>query len=153
MKFLELVSLTLTPKATYEFLVQNNLIIQNPLCVPCQRVMHLEKGKTRHEINNIWRCSVRTCRKSVSVFAHSVFYKVHMPLNHCLYALYFKAMGISMTKIAFELGHNPGHVAKFICKALHTIDNVEFDEYENKLGNVNEVIEIDETHLVSRRDN
>ncbi|KAM0681160.1 hypothetical protein COBT_004130, partial [Conglomerata obtusa] len=38
-------------------------------------------------------------------------------------------------------------------KALHTIDNVEFDEYENKLGNVNEVIEIDETHLVKRRDN
>ncbi|KAM0684949.1 hypothetical protein COBT_003842, partial [Conglomerata obtusa] len=46
MKFLELVSLTLTPEATYEFLVQHNLIIQNPLCVPCQRVMHLEKGKT-----------------------------------------------------------------------------------------------------------
>ncbi|KAM0688156.1 hypothetical protein COBT_000590 [Conglomerata obtusa] len=76
-----------------------------------------------------------------------------MPLNHCLYALYFIAMGISMTKIAFELGHNPGHVAKFINKAMHTIDNVEFDEYENTLGNVNEVIEIDKPHLVSRRDN
>ncbi|KAM0685148.1 hypothetical protein COBT_003643, partial [Conglomerata obtusa] len=71
--------------------------------------------------------------KSVSVFAHGVFYKVHMPLNHCLYALYFKAMGISTTKNAFELGHNPGHVAKFIGKALHTIDNVEFDEYKNEL--------------------
>ncbi|KAM0685695.1 hypothetical protein COBT_003090, partial [Conglomerata obtusa] len=103
MKFLELVSLTLTPEATYEFLVQHNLIIQNPLCVPCQRVMHLAKGKTRHEINNRWGCSVRTCRKSVLISVHSVFYKVHMPLNHCLYALYFKAMGISMTKIAFEL--------------------------------------------------
>ncbi|KAM0685835.1 hypothetical protein COBT_002950 [Conglomerata obtusa] len=101
--------------------------------------MHLEKSKTRHEINNSWRFSVRICRKSVSIFAHSVFYKVHMPLKHCLYALYFKAMGNCMNKIAFKLDHNSGHVAKFISKALHTIDNVEFDEYENKIGNVNEI--------------
>ncbi|KAM0686972.1 hypothetical protein COBT_001800, partial [Conglomerata obtusa] len=73
MKILELVSLTQIPAATYEFLVQNNLMIQNPLCIPCQRVMHLEKGKTRHEFNNRWRCSVRTCRKSVfSIFPQCV---------------------------------------------------------------------------------
>ncbi|KAM0688065.1 hypothetical protein COBT_000680 [Conglomerata obtusa] len=87
MKLLELRDLTMTPELTSEFIRKNNLIVDDPLDVNFQRQMHLEKGKTRHGINNRWRCSVSKCRKSMSTFAYSIFENVHMPLNHCLYAL------------------------------------------------------------------
>ncbi|KAM0686577.1 hypothetical protein COBT_002197, partial [Conglomerata obtusa] len=109
----------MSPEITFEFIRNNNLIVDNPLCVNYQRQIHLEKGKTRHGINNRWRCSVRTCRKSMSIFAYSIFENVHMPLNHCLYALYYKAMDITTKKIAFKLGRNADYIARFFEKATH----------------------------------
>ncbi|KAM0685052.1 hypothetical protein COBT_003739, partial [Conglomerata obtusa] len=55
-------------------------------------------------------------------------------------------------KNAFELGHNADYIAQFFNKAMHIVDTIEFDEYETKLGNANYSVEVDETHIVSRRD-
>lgn len=152
MKYLDLISLTTTHENTLRFLQEHNLIINNPMCIACHRPMHLENGKMRHGNNKRWRCSVRTCRKSMSVFMYSIFHNVHLPINHCLYIMYLIAMGISAKKIAFELGHKANYIALFINKIMKNVDTISINEYAEKLGGVNQIVEIDETHLVSRRD-
>ncbi|KAM0685523.1 hypothetical protein COBT_003265, partial [Conglomerata obtusa] len=122
MNFLELRSATTTTEGIMIFLIQHQLIINNPMYLACQRQMHLEKGKSRHGLDKRWQCSIRTCRKTISVFKYSIFDKMHIPINHCLYILYFKAMELTIKKIAFELDHKPDHIAKFINKALSIVD-------------------------------
>ncbi|KAM0686136.1 hypothetical protein COBT_002645, partial [Conglomerata obtusa] len=122
------------------------------MCIACRRPMHLENGKTRHGNNKRWRCSVRTFRTSISVFMHGIFHNVHLPINHCLYIMYLKPMGISANKIAFELGHKANYIALFINKIMKNVDTISMNEYAEKLKGVNQIVEINETHLVSRRD-
>ncbi len=87
MKYLDLISLTTTHENTLRFLQKHNLIINNSMCIACRRPMHLENGKMRHGNNKRWRCSDRTCRKSMSVFMHIIFHDVHLPINYRLYIM------------------------------------------------------------------
>jgi hypothetical protein len=46
--------------------------------------MHLERGKVRHGINGRWRCSVRLCIKSKSLFEKAMFENSHLPISATL---------------------------------------------------------------------
>ncbi|KAM0685624.1 hypothetical protein COBT_003163 [Conglomerata obtusa] len=83
MKFFELRSATTSTEGIKIFLNLHQLIINNPMCLVCQRQMHIEKEQTRHGLDKRWRCSIRTCRKTISVFKYIIFDNLHMPINHC----------------------------------------------------------------------
>lgn len=50
------------------------------------------------------------------------------------------------------MGHKANFIALFVNKMMNNVDTIGINEYSEKLGGVNQIVEIDETHLVSRRD-
>lgn len=147
---------TLTEIDSFNFAVELGLIsLNSPLCTQCDKLMHLERGKIRHQINNRFRCSTRTCRKSESIFKNTIFEKCHLNLSSAIRILYLKAMNLSITDISIECNTKRETISKFLKKSYKNIRNLDLSSCFGKLSTIsdNSFIEIDETHFVSRRDN
>lgn len=61
-------------------------------------------------------------------------------------------MNLPIHTIAHEIGHCEDYVRSFLNKSMSTIDNYDSTEIYGKIGGVEAIVEVDETHLVTRRD-
>ncbi|KCZ77711.1 hypothetical protein H311_01272, partial [Anncaliia algerae PRA109] len=115
--------------------------------------MRLEKSVMRHGINARWRCSKSTCRSSYGLFKDSIFFNIHFPLSKALRCIYYHALNMSQLEIAAQLLLDEKTISSFINNFMYNIDN---ENYAHGLpllgGSSNDVFEVDETHIVTRRD-
>lgn len=131
---------------TIDYLLEKNIIENSKKCWKCKGYMKIEKHL------RLFRCSKRTCRKTVSIFKHTFFSNCKFGLNKCmifcyLYLLKLPVLGL---KDALDLS------SKTICEWSHFIrqllgSNVE--EIEMQIGGPGIIVEIDETKLGKRKYN
>lgn len=152
MRLIHIVEKTTSEDDIISLLFELELIKSTRVCTRCLRQMHMEKGKCRHGVDRRWRCSVRSCRSSVSLFKDSVFERVHIPIRSCLMILYFKSMRLSCSAISTEVDVARQHVASFIDAAMLIFDQMSANETFGPIGGPGEIVEVDETHMVTRRD-
>lgn len=152
MNLKSLISKTSDETSTYEFCVAKRLVFTDVMCSDCSRPMHVENGKRRHGLNRRWRCSVRSCRKSVGLYAGSLFEGSHMLVSECLYIMYLHSMKLTKQQIAFQTEKRKQKVIDFIGKCYNTVDSIDVNNVLGMLGGEDDTIEVDETHIFSRRD-
>lgn len=153
MNVFEITSLTSTEENSFAFAKELGLIsIIPPICSTCNKRMHNERGKTRHAIDGRWRCSTRTCRKSISLFKDSIFEGKHLPLSTCIRIMYLHAMELNISSISAELKVTREAVSNTIAMFKNNILQLNMNSMFGKLGIANIPVEIDETHMISRRD-
>jgi hypothetical protein len=123
-------------------------------CYNCGGNMNFERGKIRHSVNGRLRCGRKPCRKSLSIYVGTIFEDLQIPLSKALRSLYLYCSNFSFKNIGLELDLHQKTAAKFIKKTLNIFNNLNRNELYRKLGEnlPNTIVEIDETHIVSRRD-
>ena len=114
--------------------------------------MHLERGMRRHNIDQRWRCSDQECRKSISVFDCTLFERAHLSIGQILRIMYLYSLGLSFEVISTELIVSILPIRKLIDKCFSSLTNVSLREMFGPVGSADEVVEVDETHITSRRD-
>lgn len=153
MNLFSLIAATNTEESSFELAVSLGLInISEKLCI-CGRAMHIERGKTRHGFNGRWRCSHRACRKSLSIFTGTVFAGNKLGITQVLRILYLHTMEVKTKHIAAEVGVDRHAVYKVISDFMDVVDNAEPNPILDMLGGVGHIVEVDETHMCTRRDN
>lgn len=139
----------------FEFAQNIGLInITNRICFVCGGNMNKERGKTRHSLNARLRCGKKTCRKTVNIYSESIFENIHLPVSKAIRCLYMYCSKYSYKNIAEELNIDRRTVSGFIKKVISVFNRLNRNEFYGKLGMSlpETIIEIDETHIVSRRD-
>lgn len=146
---------TRTEEEAYEYAKELGLARRiPPLCSECGREMNIEKGKIRHGIDGRYRCGLKCCRKSMSLFADTIFESAHMPISKCIRAIYLKSMKLKTSQIAQELCTTRETISDFLSKITAPILDLNISQMFGKLSATvdDNFVEIDETHLVTRRD-
>jgi hypothetical protein len=146
---------TQTESDALEFAQQLGLInLRSRICNACGGNMNREQAKSRHLINTRLRCGKKICRKSISIFHQTLFDGSHLQLSKAIQCLYLHCANFNYKNIAKELSTDRKTVSKFMKKVNSIFTHLNRNDLYGKLGyNLPEtVIEIDETHIVSRRD-
>jgi hypothetical protein len=122
-------------------------------CTNCASKMNFEHGKTRHAINGRFRCARRSCRKTQSIFAGTVFcggkvsFKKFFDLLYCY----------CEKKTILETKNETGVSRKTVCFWNNKFDEIILDLGRNfldlKIGGANHVVEVDEALLFKRQAN
>lgn len=74
----------------------------------------LESTKSRHDSENFYQCSVRSCRVKISLLKYSIFAVVHVPMLDCSVIHYLKVMKVLLSTISQEVAHGEETVQTFI---------------------------------------
>ncbi|KCZ78383.1 hypothetical protein H311_00585, partial [Anncaliia algerae PRA109] len=122
-------------------------------CYKCTSLMRIEKHSPRMGFDGIWRCTNNLCRSTRSIFKNTIFENVHFSISTALRCIYLKCFNVSNVEIENQLGIKRKYIAKFFEKILKNIDHNAYECSFPKLGGPGNIIEVDETHIVSRRDN
>lgn len=154
MKFTELIERTTTLEDTIKFLYEKKLLLKEDAmkCSLCNSNMCVETCNIRHGINKRFRCIKRSCRKTLSLFKESIFENIRIPLKKALQIIYFKALKLSFVEIGCQLSIDEETISEFLKKVFKPIDTRPWGRNHPKLGGNNKIVEVNETHLVSRRD-
>lgn len=153
MKFDELIVRTQDETSALELVKEFSLIHVNKSCILCGHTMRLENIFLGRANKARWRCCKSSCRSSSGLFNDSIFYNIHFPLSKALRCIYYHAFNISHNEIAEQLMLNEKTVYNFIKKFNKKMDNDSFNQNLPLLGGIlDDIFEVDETHLISRRD-
>jgi len=145
---------TESEELTLSFCKELGLVISLPFpCHGCNMLMHVERGKIRHGVDGRWRCSTRSCRKTLPLYHRSIFNNLHFPISKAVRLMYLSGFNISSKLLSSELSLDRKWVFNFISKMKLVAINFDFSNRFGKLNNADLGIEIDETHIISRRDN
>ncbi|KAI5150635.1 hypothetical protein ENBRE01_1613 [Enteropsectra breve] len=138
-----------------EFAVNLSLIslLRKP-CVVDGRYgyFNAEKGKKRHGINMRWRCNKRNCRKTVSILQNTIFTNSNYTISQVLELIYLYCENLDIGEKARAMGIDRHSASQF----MKRLDNI-FINYclisEEKIRSRRSIVEIDETHLFTRKYN
>lgn len=83
----------------------------------------------------------------------SIFSNIHMPISKALVCLYLKALEIKDEEISKQIDFDRHYVSNFFNKVLEPVDGERYSSLYNKISGNGRIIEIDETRLISRRNN
>ncbi|KAG0436886.1 hypothetical protein DMUE_3991 [Dictyocoela muelleri] len=151
MKYEDLVLFLENNTDLHEFLIAKRLIFSTFVCTICDSICIVEsKGNKDNFKNKTWRCNNRSCRKRYPFTKGSFFEGFKIEPKIILKVFYLYCLDIKRDKIAEEVGIN--------IKTLRSILNRLYDkiisssEIHNNLLGENQIVEVDETHIVSKRD-
>lgn len=140
-----------TEEGAFNLAVELGLINLNQKFCVCSSKMNLEKGKKRHNIDLRWRCGNSLCRKTKLVFQGTVFNGAHIKISELFKMLYLHCLEVSVADITNEINVNEKTVYKTLNK-LKGLELINENSTGVLLGGLDEVVEVDETHIVSIRD-
>lgn len=152
-KLVEVIMRTTTDEDSYSLALELGLIKNQTFCCVCGTGVGIEKGKRRHGIDGRFRCLNRNCRKCFSIFSNSIFHYTKLPLGTVIRIVYLHCLGINNVSIADELDVGRDSVCKIIEKFYENVEATDPKYFFGKLGSHSGIVEIDETHLCTRRDN
>lgn len=153
MKLQDLLLQTKTESDTLNCCISLDLIpINFSTCNLCGNRMILQKDRMRHGLYCELRCVNRGCRQRKSIFKNTIFENIHFPISKALHMIYLKAMNQTEKEISNQISLDVKTIRKFIAKVYEKIDNINYSDVFQKSGGENIIIEVDETHVVSRRD-
>lgn len=137
-----------TEESAFNVAIELGLINMNVKSCLCGEIMKIEKGHVRHGIDGIWRCSKRSCRNTTSLFDNTIFYGMKVPISKALLIWYMHGINMTNKSIAEELKIDRDTVSLSLEKIYEKLN------HQNRviIGTTNDVYEVDETHIVSRRD-
>jgi hypothetical protein len=108
---------TRTEEEAYIYAKELGLVRSSPQpCYNYGRQMNVERGKIRHVIDGRYRCGVKGCRNSESLFAHTIFYRTHISISKCIRALYLNSLNLKTSKIAQEISTTRETISSFFLK-------------------------------------
>ncbi|KAI5148364.1 hypothetical protein ENBRE01_0270 [Enteropsectra breve] len=115
--------------------------------------MQLEKRIDGNKINTRWRCSAGGCRKSKSILIGTIFEKSKLSISIIMQIIYMHCLEIKVRYITSELNVSEQAVYSIVNIFYKKIDEDDYNYTFDKLGGPEAIIEVDETHIVSRKDN
>ncbi|KAI5153381.1 hypothetical protein ENBRE01_3188 [Enteropsectra breve] len=115
--------------------------------------MRLEKLSSEDVSTGHWRCRRGGCRKSKSILADTIFENSKISISATVQIVYMHCLEIKVKYISSE----PDVGEKTIYSTSNTfykkIDEDNSNYAFDKLGGPDAIIEVDETHICSRKDN
>jgi transposase len=149
----ELITETLTNEQAYGYLQQKGVLISIPFaCSRCGSNVTFQKGKIRHGINGLWRCNKKDCKKTYGSLYGSVFDGSKLSILNIVDLLWLYSYRFTYDQIQHETTLTAQTIATYFfmfkSKLVQQLDLFKegWDITENQ------IFEVDETHLFSRRD-
>jgi hypothetical protein len=151
-KLVDIINRTNNEDDAFQLAIELNLINMSSKICLCGSKMNIEKGKTRHQIDGRWRCNKRGCRKNESLFKNTIFHNTHLKISEILRVLYMNSMEVKVKYIANELNISEDSIYFILNKFYDKIDSTDSKELFGRIGGNDSIVEVDETHICSRRD-
>jgi hypothetical protein len=108
---------TRTEEEAYIYAKELGLVRSSPPpCYGFGRQINVERGKIRHVIDGRYGCGVKCCRKTKSLFAHTIFDGTHISISKCIRALYLNSLNLKTSKIAQEISTTRETISSFFLK-------------------------------------
>lgn len=127
---------------------EKGLLRDNCICGVCGESMKVRKTDKRDGI--MFECMKRTCRKNRSIRAGSFFENVRLSLCDSMLLLHLWSKGYSEKLICDDFSFSKQTVVDWFrfCRDLCVSH---FESQQNIIGGIDSVVEIDETHIVKRK--
>lgn len=103
-----------------------------------------------NETRNSFRCTLRTCRKEISVFKGTFFYKSNLKCNQILHLAHLWLSGGGIRMVSRYTGHDEETVSDYFEYFRQHVTST-LDENDQKIGGDNIIVEIDETKIAKRK--
>ena len=153
MNFFEIGRRTITEESSIEFAQEINLVDFNNRVCTCGGQMRREAGKKRHGIDSRWRCALRSCRNTQSLWAFTIFNGAHLSPSQIIQLIFLWSSRIGACKASFHIGATKRIVCVWY-KLLRRICILAVSNTRNaKIGGVGLTVEMDETHIYKRKYN
>lgn len=152
MKLIKLIIKTRNEKDALELAKELQLVDYNIGNCECGGNLKLDQGKLRNGLNTIYRCGVDSCRKRKSILKNTIFENSKFKIGTTLIVIYLKLLNITIKNISNELDITEITVTNILKNWTEKIATINLNRVFGKLGFDGDVVECDETHLVSRRD-
>lgn len=121
------------------FVVENNVLYQFTTCDTCGYSPLKLYGR-------IWKCNRKQCRKGYSIFYHSFFSNIKLPINKVMEIAYYWLAGVHNTQIEAIMGVSNTtitHLTKYLRKLVSS--NLDF--VDMVIGGVDIIVEVDESKM------
>ena len=130
------------------YLLEKNILKKYNKCPKCYNNVNYEYKQKRY------RCSWYKCKKSLSIFEDTIFYKAKLSINKILYLLYEYLKKTPRDSAVVSVDVTPVTATYYYKKfreqlAIYGVDNIK----DNLLGGKNETVEIDESYFCKRKYN
>lgn len=146
--FYDLIEYFLDENKAIGYLFEKKAIINIEKCTSCNSKMNYYLESRR------FRCISYKCRKSISIFKGTIFYKSKLPINKILHIIYEYLKKTPRNSVVATLNISPITVTyyyKLIREVIskNTIKNLEND----MIGGENSIVELDESLFCKRKYN
>ena len=131
--------------------MQERGMLRNHLtCESCGVIMTMRKTDKRDGI--MFECMKRTCRKNKSIRTDSFFANVRLDLCDAMLLLHLWSKGYNEKLVCDDFSFSSKTVVDWFrfCRELCVSH---FESQQTMIGGVGTVVEIDETHIVKRKNN
>lgn len=141
--FYELSTLFNSEQASFNFLISNGVVLSNIRCRCGQNVLLNTMRKS-------YRCSARGCRKELSVFKETFFYKCKLPINEILHLGYMWLCGMTSDCAIKYSGHSSTTITAYYDYFRKLVSD-SLDEEDFQIGGPGIIVEIDESKFGKRK--
>ena len=149
MKLTDLRHILSTEEIFIQFLLEKNLIKRPFNCGVCNSLVYMTRGLTRRNVNKIYKCPSFRCLKRYSIWEGSIFSMFNISAYKIMEILYLKSLLINNVEVSDQTDISRNVIIKI---HKYITDKVANRHGVIMLGGENEIVEIDETHIVTRRD-
>ena len=147
--YAELLQTVPTHEDALNYFIQLGLIVPLQACILCGSKLGKHTNKTADGYQ--LRCTKKACRKTVSVRHNSWFAKISLSLNIILYMIYMWCHDFSRKQVVHELRISGPTVTDFF-NMFREVCSKEYTAV-SKIGGDGIVVQIDESHLFTRKYN
>ena len=126
-----------TETGAIKYLIDNSILKVPSNCTKC--------GEARFSIHRKnWRCSLKNCRREISIFELTFFQNMKLKVNDFLELAYFWLVGVKSTNLIKITGHSSQTITKY-CHYLRQMvaDSLDFEDII--IGGEGVIVEIDES--------
>lgn len=142
----ELIDILFNENSCFLFLLEKKILYTERICPKCGSNMNLQ------QIRRCFRCTKKTCRKQISVFAGSFFSKCKTSCEKIMNIGYHWISGATYTELLSICGHSTGTIVAFIKYFKELVAN-NVNEESCIIGGQGIVVEMDESKLAKRKHN
>lgn len=138
------------PSTIISVLQQHGLLRQTLHCQNCENEMQYQKADSRDGIR--FECSLRSCRKKRTIRFGSFFEHVKLSLCDSMLLLHLWARGCSEKYVCDDYSFSKQTVVDWF-RFGRDLCVYHFENSHDLIGGENSTVEIDETHVVKRKNN
>lgn len=148
MKMFEFLDMYHNQSTIISVLQQQGLLRQSLQCQHCNNPMHYQSADSRDCIR--FECSLRTCRKKRTIRFGSFFENVKLSLCDSMLLLHLWSKGCTEKYICDDYSFSKQTVVDWF-RFGRDLCVYHFENNNDMIGGANSTVEIDETHVVKRK--